>query len=207
MSNRSRQWKEAMDDEMKSVEQNKTFSLTQLPRGKQAVGGRWVYAIKSDVDGLDKYKVRFAAKGYSQEQGTDYKETFSPTADMTSVRVIMQKAAQEDLVLHQMDVKTAYLHAPIYCEIYIEQPEGYVKESPAGERPVCKLHKSLYELKQSGRNWNAVLHTFSTCENGFLQNPADYCVYTREKHDGKVMLIVWVDDLIITLAATMYSTV
>ena len=196
MSNKSKQWKTAMDDEVKSLEENETFSLTQLPPGKRAVGGKWVYALKSDIDGSDKYKARFVAKGYSQKAGTDYEETFSPTADMTSVRVIMQKAAQERLVLHQMDVKTAYLHAPIDCEIYIEQPEGYERESPAGEKLVCKLHKSLYGLKQSGRNWNAMLHT-CLINDDFIQNPADHCVYTKEKHDEKVMLIVWVDDLII----------
>lgn len=129
--------------------------------------GRWVCALKSDIDGSDKYKARFVAKGYSQKQGTDYEETFSPAADMTSVRLIMQKAAQEDLVIHQMDVKTAYLHAPIDCEIYIEQPDGYVNKSPTGENLVCKLHKPLYGLKQSVRNWNAVLHTYLT-KNGFL---------------------------------------
>lgn len=80
--------------------------------------GRWVCALKSDIDGSDKCKARFVAKGYSQKQGTDYEETFSPAADMTSVRLIMQKAAQE----------TAYLHAPIDCKIYIEQPDRYVKK-------------------------------------------------------------------------------
>lgn len=150
-----------MDDEMKSLEKNETFSLTQLPLANRQWGGRWVYAVKSDMDGSDKYKARFIAKGYSQKQGTDYIGTFSPTADMTSVRVIMQKVSQEDLILHQMDVKTAYLHAPIDCEIYIEQPEGYMKKSPTSlTKLVCKLQKSLYGLKQSGRNWDAVLHTF-----------------------------------------------
>ena len=160
------------------------------------MGGRWVFALKTEIDGSDKYKARFVAKGYSQKQGTDYEETFSPTADMTSVRVVMQKAVQDDLVLHQMDVKTAYLHAPIDCEIYMEQPEGYEKRSKSGEKLVCKLHKSLYGLKQSGRNWNAMLHT-CLVENDFVQNPADTCVYTREKHNEKVILIIWVDDLII----------
>lgn len=108
---------------------------------------------------------------------------------MTGIRVIMQKAAQEDLVLHQMDVKTAYLHAPIDCELYIEQPEGYEKKSETGEKLVCKLKKSLYGLKQSGRNWNAMLNEYLT-ENDFEQNP-------REKHNEKVILLVWVDDLII----------
>lgn len=195
-STKSRQWINAMNDEMQSLEENDTYKITQLPLGKKAVGGRWVYTLKCDTDGSDKYKARFVAKGYSQKQGIDYEETFSPTADMTTVRVVMQKAVQEDLVLHQMDVKTAYLHAPIDCEVYLEQPEGYEKKSKTGEKLVCKLQKSLYGLKQSGRNWNALLHAYLT-ENGFEQNPADHCQYTREKQNEKVILIVWVDDLII----------
>ena len=99
---------------MRSLGENKTYILTQLPPGKQAVGGRWLYALKSDIDGSDKYKARFVAKGYSHKQGIDYEETFSPTVDMTSVRVVMQKAAQENLILHQID-----------CEIYMEQPQGF----------------------------------------------------------------------------------
>lgn len=195
-STKSKQWKDAMDKEMRSLEENKTFTLTKLPPGRQPVGGRWVYALKRDIDGSEKYKARFVAKGYSQKQGTDYDETFSPTADMTSVRVVMQKAAQENLILHQMDVETAYLHAPIDHEIYMEQPEGYEQKSERDAKLVCKLKKSLYGLKQSGRNWNAVLHVCLT-ENGFTQNPADNCVYTKEKPNEKVILIVWVDDLII----------
>ena len=196
VSPKSKQWRKAMDEEMRSLEENKTFSLTQLPPGKQAVGGRWVYALKKDIDGSDKYKARFVAKGYSQKAGTDYEETFSPTADMTSVRVVMQKAATENLVLHQMDVTTAYLNAPIDCEIYMEQPQGYESKSETDVKMVCKLEKSLYGLKQSGRNWNVMLHTHLS-ENGFKQNPADHCVYTRETQEGKVILLIWVDDLII----------
>ena len=123
----------------------------------------------------------------------------------------MQKAAQDDLILHQMDVKTAYLHAPIDREIYMEQPEGYEKE---GEKLVCKLQKSIYGLKQSGRNWNEMLHTCLVDDN-FTQNPTDHCVYTKESEEtGKVIVVVWVDDLIIAAsnneslekAKNMFST-
>lgn len=108
----------------------------------------------------------------------------------------MQVAVQEDLTLHQMDVKTAYLHAPMDCEVYMEQPEGFESKSETGEHLVCKLNKSLYGLKQSGRNWNMLLHEHLT-ENGFVQNDADHCVYSSESKNGKVILLVWVDDLII----------
>lgn len=116
-----------MDEEIQSLEDH-TFTLTTLPEGRKTVEGRWVYAIKKGSNGHDQYKARFAAKGSSQRAGADYGETFSPTANLTSVRVIMQKAAQESLILHQMDVKTAYLHAPIDRDIYMEQPEGYQKK-------------------------------------------------------------------------------
>ena len=129
-------------------------------------------------------------------EGIDYKETFSPTANMTSVQALMQVAVQEDLTLHQMDVKTAYLHAPIDCEVYMEQPEGFETKSKTREHLVCKLNKSLYDFKQSRRNWNMLLHDHLT-EKGFVRNDADHCVYSKESENEKVILLVWVDDLII----------
>lgn len=86
----------------------------------------------------------------------DYEETFSPTANLTSIRAILQKAVQENLILHQMYVKTAFLNAPIDTEVNMEQPEGNEVKSSTNEKLVCKLEKSLYGLKQSGRNWNKV---------------------------------------------------
>ena len=108
---------------------------------------------------------------------------------MTSIRTLMQMAAQYDLKLHQMDVNMAYLNAPIDCEVYIEQPEGFEVKSETGEKLVGKLNKSLYGLKQSGRNWNRVLHDHLS-ENGFTQNPADNCVYYKETANDRIILIV-----------------
>ncbi|CAB4035363.1 Hypothetical predicted protein [Paramuricea clavata] len=96
-----------------------------------------------------------------------------------------------------MDVKTAYLNTPIDCKIYIEQPEGFEKQGDHSESLVCKLKKSLYGLKQSGRNWNNLLHTYLINEN-FTQSLADPCVYVRTTEDERcVIVIVWVDDIII----------
>lgn len=86
------------------------------------MGGKGVYAIKEDLDEAI-YKASYVAKGYSQVPGIDYNEMFSPTADMTSVRALMLLAVQYNLELDQMDVKTAYLHADIDYEMYMEQPE------------------------------------------------------------------------------------
>lgn len=176
--------------------ENNTFTLTNLPEGKKAVGGRWVYAIKNNPDGSEKYKARYVVRGYSQKMGEDYEETFSPTASLTCIRVLMRKAAQEDLILHQMDGKTAYLIAPIDCEIYVEQPEGYEVKSHTNEKLVCTLQRSLYGLKHSGRNWNKVLHDDRT-QNNLAQNQADHCIYTRETEHDKVIMAIWIDDLII----------
>ena len=157
-SPRATEWRQAMEEEMKSLKENDTFELTTLPMGKNPVGGKWVYTIKENAEGSETLKARYVAKGYSQVEGIDYQETFAPTANIASVRVLMQLAAQYNLTVHQMDVTTAYLHAPIDQEIFMDQPEGFATMSEDGERLVYKLRKSLYGLKQSGRNWNKVLH-------------------------------------------------
>ena len=189
-------WHNAMNDEITALRDNETYEITPLPEGKTVVGGRWVYAVKLGPNGEEKYKARFVAKGYSQIPDIDYHETFSPTARLTSVRMLMQLAVQGDLVVHQMDVKTAYLNAPIDCEIYVEQPEGFEQEGENDEKLVCKLHKSLYGLKQSGRNWNNMLHEYLSNEQ-FEQSQVDACVYTKNTNESKVAIIVWVDDIII----------
>ena len=108
----------------------------------------------------------------------------------------MQLAAQHDLVLHQMDVKSAYLNAPIDCEIFMEQAEGFEIQSKRGEKLVYKLRKFPYCLKQSGRNWNSMLH-IHLVENNFVQSPTDNCVYTKHEGDNMVVTVVWVDGLIV----------
>ena len=181
---------------MQALRENDTFELTPLPEGRKTVGGRWVYAIKQGPNDEEKYKARFVAKGYSQVAEIDYHETFSPTANLTSIRILIQLAVQFNLTVHQMDVKSAYLKGPIDCELFVEQPEGFTIASEDGKHLVCKLKKSLYGLKQSGRNWNSVLHSYLVSE-GFTQSQADYCVYTKITNESLTVVVIWVDDLII----------
>jgi hypothetical protein len=196
VSPQSGQWKIAMDEEMNSLLDHNTFEYTNLPEGRNLIGGRWVYAVKLGPNGEEKYKARYVAKGYSQIPEVDFSETFSPTARMTSIRMLMQLAVQHDLIVHQMDVKTAYLNAPIDHEIYIEQPEGFEVKSKENLQIVCKLNKSLYGLKQSGRNWHNLLHDYLV-DQKFVQSLSDSCVYTRFNENSKVIIITWVDDMII----------
>jgi len=138
--------------------------------------------------------------GSESECATHYTKaphkTFAPTARITSIRMLLQIAVQYGLTVHQMDVKTAYLNAPIDCETYVDQPEGFEVRSPSNEKFVCKLKKSLYGLKQSGRNWNNLLHAFFI-EKGFLRSSVDNCVYTKHEDDMIIIVLLWVDDIIV----------
>ena len=189
------EWQKAMEAEMSALHENQTFQLATRPN-KKVVGGRWVFNIKTNDGSEQTYKARYVAKGFSQIRDIDYTETFSPTARITSVRMLMDIAAKESLVIHQMDVKTAFLNASIDCEIYIEQPEGFEKYDKDGRKYVLKLNKSLYGLKQSGRNWNSLLHSFLVSE-GFQQSLADNCIYTKHADGHKIIMIIWVDDILI----------
>ena len=203
-SDESEKWKEAMDTEIESLAENETFDLVPLPEGKRAVGGRWVYTIKDTPDDSEIFKARYVAKGYTQVQGTDYGDTFSPTAKITSIRVLLQIAVQHDMTIHQMDVKTAYLNAPIDCVIFMDQPEGFEVVGEGTQRLVCRLRKSLYGLKQSGRNWNNILHKFLV-DNLCIRSLIDPCVYFLKNNIEFAMLLIWVDDIII--AANSFKSV
>ena len=142
ISNNAEEWKKAMEAEIQTWKENYTFELTTVPRGASLIEGRRVYNIKEQDNSQCKFKAIFVAKGYSQIQDHDYRETFSPTARLTSVRFLMQLCAQYDYFVYQMDVKTAYLNALTDYELYLAQPSGYVEN----DKSVRKLKKSLYGL-------------------------------------------------------------
>ena len=194
----SEEWKVAMNNEFKALENNDTYELTELPPNRQMVGGRWVYDIKTGLDDNKTFKARYVAKGYSQTPLIDYNETFAPTARMTSIRLLIHIAAQKGLNIHQMDVKSAYLNAPIDKEIYVQQPQGFEINDKDGKPLVWKLKKSLYGLKQSGRNWNETLNMHLS-EQGFKQSINDPCIYCKiSSIDCSYMyLLANVDDLLI----------
>ena len=130
-SPKSREWKKAMQREMDSLASNKVWTLTDLPRGKKAVGSRWVYKTKLGADGrVSRNKARLVARGFAQRPGTDYDETFSPVARCESVRFVFALAAQEEMFLDQMDVETGFLNGILEEEVYMHDSAGGVR----GER-------------------------------------------------------------------------
>ena len=196
---RSDQWKEAMKSEYSFLIKNDTWELVPPPEGKNIVGSRWVLKVKRNEDGsIDRFKARLVAQGYSQVKGVDYEEVFSPVARYTSMRSLLALANTQDLEIHQMDVKTAFLNGSLDCEIYMSQPEGFV--DPDRPNHVCKLKKSIYGLKQSARCWNSTLDEYLKSV-GYSKSKADECIYVKSLkeangHISFVILGVYVDDII-----------
>ena len=152
----SEQWRQAMDSEYYSLIKNQTWELVPPPEGKTAIGTRQIYKIKCNADGsLDRFKARLVAKGYAQSKGEHYNEVFSPVARYSAIRSLLALANANDLEVHQMEVKSAFLNGSVDSEICMTQSESNFNT----ERPdfVYKLKKSIYELKQSTRCWNSTL--------------------------------------------------
>ncbi|KAK8944130.1 hypothetical protein KSP39_PZI007676 [Platanthera zijinensis] len=194
-SSNSHKWVEAMNDEIKSMEENKVWELVDLPEGTKPVGCKWIFKTKRDASGnVEKYKARLVAKGFTQREGIDYNETFSPVSSKDSFRIIMALVAQFDLELHQMDVKTAFLNGDIDETIYMVQPENFVSGDP--KRTVCKLKKSIYGLKQASRQWYYKFHQIIV-SFGFEANVVDDCVYHKFSGSKYIFLVLYVDDVLL----------
>ena len=193
-SEHGKQWKDAADSEYESLMKNETWKLVELPSGRKPIGCKWVFKVKYGSDGkVERFKGRLVAKGYAQQYGIDYEETFSPVVRFSSIRLLLAYAVQNDMLVHQMDVVTAFLNGKLEEEIYMEQPDGYIQ--PGKENLVCKLQKSLYGLKQSPRCWNTAFREFMTLLQ-FKQSTADPCIYVKVT-DIIAVVAVYVDDLIV----------
>jgi ribosomal protein S17E len=190
--------KKAKDAEYQAHMRNGTWELTPLPKGERCISSGWVETDKRDQNGvIVRRKARFIAKGYSQEFGYDYLHTYAPVASITTIRLILALACILDLELDNMDVGTTYLQSDLEEKIYVKQPPGYEQYGSNGEELVCRLHKSLYGLKQSGRNWHKKIDGWFR-GYGFHPSSADPCLYVKFESSGEVLVIVlYVDDLII----------
>ena len=194
-SSKSQEWIDAMNEEIKSMKDNDVWDLVPLLEGVEPIGFKWIFKTKRDskVD-VDRYKARLVAKGYTQKEGIDYKETFSPISSKDSFRIIMALVAHFDLELHQMDVKTAFLNGDIDETIYMVQPENFVSGDTKGM--VCKLKKSIYGLKQASHQWYSKFHQV-IISSGFEMNMVDDCIYHKFSGSKHIYLVLYVDDILL----------
>ncbi|KAJ9561278.1 hypothetical protein OSB04_006438 [Centaurea solstitialis] len=180
----SSHWQETMQKELQSLAKAQTWYFVPLPPGKRPIGSKWVFKIKTKLDGsIDRYKARLVVKGFNQEYGIDYEETFASVARVTSVRSLLAIAATKHWPLFQMDVKNAFLNGDLSEEVYMTPPGVSL---PPGH--VCRLCKALYGLKKAPRAW---FEKFS------IRN-YDSGLFTRTTDSGTILLFLYVDDMIIT---------
>jgi hypothetical protein len=183
-------------DEMASMAKNQVWTLVPRQTGQpKPISVRWVCTMKDLPDGSQKPKARLVARGYTQKAGIDYQEIFAPVVKLESIRYIIARACQRQMVLSQGDVKTAFLSSSMEGEtVYIEQPEGF--REPGKEDHVCLLNRAIYGLHQSPRLFyrhiRKILGGF-----GFSSISADQSVFVKDTPEGKVLLGLYVDDALV----------
>ncbi|KAL0393332.1 UNVERIFIED_CONTAM: Retrovirus-related Pol polyprotein from transposon RE2 [Sesamum radiatum] len=162
------EWEQAMDEELQALENNQTWTLIALPNEKKAISSHWVYKLKMNPDGtVNCYKARLVAKGYSQIEGIDYTDSFSPVAKTVTVRLFLGIAAAHSWPVHQLDINNAFLHGFLDEEVYMTPPDGY--SAPPGQ----------------------------FAEFGFKQSAHDHCLFIKPAPQGFVALLVYVDDILV----------
>ena len=195
----SEKWKEAMEKELASHRENGTWELvpTHEAQGRKLVGSTWAYDYKRNADGtIARWKARLCAQGFSQIPGVDYSFTYSSTVRHDTIRLLFSYAAHHKMRIKGGDIKTAYLHGILDAPIYMKQAPLYEVTGPNGEPMVCKLIKSIYGLKQSGKCWEQKLGEILT-ELGFIQCVAEPCLWKLSDQNMTILLAVYVDDLVI----------
>ena len=184
-----------MSDEIHALEINNTWQLTPLLASKVPIGCKWVFKVKHRANGsVERFKARQVAKGYTQQEGLDYYETFSLVVKFVTVRTLLAIAAALDWHLVQLDVNNAFLHGDLDEEVYMLPPPIFGSKGEPGL--VCKLTKSLYGLKQASRQWFSKLST-TIISHGFTQSKSDYSMFTRVHNDVIIVILVYVDDILV----------
>lgn len=186
-------WKLAMKEEFKSLHENNTWELVDLPTNRKAIRNKWVFKTKKDEAGqVARFKARLVVKGFSQRMGIDYNETYSPVVRYSTLRYLVGIAAKLNLDIDQMDAITAFLQSDLSEDIYMVQPEEF--DDATGK--VCKLNKAIYGLKQASRSWNEKLDRFLLGE-GYRKSKLDPCLYIKLNNNKLIIIAVYVDDMLI----------
>ncbi|KAJ0540475.1 putative RNA-directed DNA polymerase [Helianthus annuus] len=195
-----KRWKEAMEKEIRALEENGIWTLENLPEGKRTIDSKWVYKVKYKPNGeVERYKARLVANGFTQQEGVDYHDTFAPVAKLVTVRTLLAVATKKNWIISQLDLNNAFLHGDLNEDVNMKIPQGLSEE---GEPIVCKLKNSLYSLKQASRNWYQKFTT-SLLDLGFKQCKADYSFFIHKQGSNFVAALIYVDDVIVVGITTL----
>ncbi|GJU24336.1 putative ribonuclease H-like domain-containing protein [Tanacetum coccineum] len=187
-------WIEEMQDELLQFKLHKVWTLVDLPNGKRAIRTKWVFRNKKDKRGIVvRNKARLVAQGYTQEEGINYDEVFTPIARIEAIRLFLAYASYMGFIVYQMDVKSSFLYGTIEEEVYVCQPPGF--ENPYFPDKVYKVEKDLYGLHQALRAWYETLSTY-LLENRFRRGTIDKTLFIKKDKSDILLLQVYVYDII-----------
>ncbi|GJU63724.1 putative ribonuclease H-like domain-containing protein [Tanacetum coccineum] len=187
-------WIEAMQEELHQFDRLDVWELVDRPLCKNVINLKWLWKNKRDEEQtVIRNKSRLVAKGYSQQEGIDFEESFAPVARLEAVRLFIAYAAHKSFPIYQMDVKTTFLNGPLKEEVYVNQPDGFI--DPHHPDKVYRLKKALYGLKQAPRAWYDELSNFLVSK-GFSKGSIDPTLFIT-KHGEDILLVqIYVDDII-----------
>lgn len=181
------EWKKAIKQEVRMLEENKTWEVVPIVKGEEIIDSRWIFTEK-EVQGQSMKKARLVARGYQQKLSPE-EEIYTPVARMVTLRVLLSLAIEHHWTIHQMDVKAAFLNGVLTTPVYMFLPEG-VEGDP--DTHICKLKKALYGLRSSPKCWYERLNKFLVNIN-FRRSEVDPCLFIQDR----IYLLIWVDDLIL----------
>lgn len=185
-----------MQEEFDALTLNQTWQLVPPPLGANIVSEKWVFHHKYNPDGsLSHHKARWVVRGFSQQHGVDFDETFSPIVKPTTIRIVLSLATSHSWPIHQLDVKNAFLHGHLNEVVYSQQPSDFV--DPQHPTHVCRLLKSLYGLKQAPRAWFQHFATFARTM-GFTESKSDASLFILHRNNNLEYLLLYVNDIILT---------
>ena len=186
----AKHWDKAIKTELDSIKKNNTWTLLDLPKGAKPIGCKWIFKKKYHPNGsIEKYKARLVPKGFTKKHNIYYFNTFAPVTRISSIRVLLALTSLHKLVIHQMNVKIAFLNGELEEEIYMTQPEGYVV--PSQKEKVCKLLKPLYGLKQAPKQWHGKLDNALLCEGFSTMMLINVCILDLKMVNMSLYVCMW----------------
>jgi hypothetical protein len=185
------EWEQACQRELETLSKRKVFEVVERPRGRKVIKNRWVFDVKDD----GRKRARLVVKGFSQVEGMDYDQVFSPVVCFETVCLILALAALKDWVAYGLNVHNAYLYGELDEELYMEQPEGFTAPGTSKESHVLRLLRALYGLKQARLAWWQALKQ-SMEEMGLVSLTSDAGIFIYRQNGFLIVAVIYVDDAI-----------